>query len=342
MNIIYSSSDSYIKYTSISICSLFENNRELEIINVTILSTDIKEDSARILHKLSKKYNRQIRILDVSKQIREYLKDCNLPPFRGGFEVYSTLFLSRLFPELDRAIYIDADTLVLGSLKSLWEKSLEENVIGAVPDYGNYGLYSSSEDKSLLNQDGHYYNSGFLIYDFNNWRSQKIDNLIDTNIRLESLNFLIFDQSIINCFLKGKILTLPMKFNLTTSLHGISFKTFKKVFQLKDIEFDSAYFYENTRNVIVVHFVGQYFERPWINNGYSPYKDIYLNYSKLAGFKNIITSASPNAIFPFNVADKVSILLRRFNFYNVYARFRYHYSQLIYRFIKIFIPNLKR
>lgn len=335
MDIVYTSSDSYMKYTGVSIQSLYENNIDTKIINVYVLSSDISENSINNLKQIAGKFDRKITVKDISKDLSNFASKLGLKPFRGSYAVYASLFIEQIFPDLDRVIYLDADTLINSSLEGLWNKDIGSSPIAAVPEIGLYSGISSSEDNEILYGSDIYYNTGFILYNLCQWREQKINNIIESTIDSYGKPFRIVDQSIINLALKNKIFRLHLKYNYYTAVHAISYERMVKTFSnnpiFKKKEFDSA-----RESPCVIHFVGLDFERPWFRRGFSAYKDLYLSFlekTPWSGDKPEEFSTSKS--FVYKIYDEFSLILLNLKLYNFYHWYRYIFGQKIKKILNI-------
>ena len=67
MNVLYTCDNNYVWLLGISAISMFENNRELQNLNVYLLGENISNENKQILTKIGEKYNRQITIIEVPK-----------------------------------------------------------------------------------------------------------------------------------------------------------------------------------------------------------------------------------------------------------------------------------
>lgn len=88
--------------------------------------------------------------------------------------VLSRLLLARfLVSDIQRVLYLDADTMVRGSLKELWDAPLNEHgcIIGACPE----PTVSSKRMKALGHGGKPYFNAGVLLIDLESWRRNEIE-----------------------------------------------------------------------------------------------------------------------------------------------------------------------
>lgn len=116
--------------------------------------------------------------------------------------VWAKVDMITLLP-VERALYIDADILVRGDLKELWDVDLQGNVIGAVTDVG----FPMGHEKIAR---GRYFNAGVLLMDLAKIRAKKGD--------LEMLGKMMKDakfrdQDALNVHFATNWLSLDVKWN---------------------------------------------------------------------------------------------------------------------------------
>lgn len=125
----------------------------------------------------------------------------NYPPI-----VYATLFIPELLSDEDRVIYLDSDTIVVGSFKDLIGIDLKNNYCAAVLDVP----LPNFKDKVGFSSQDNYYNSGVLLMDLDKLRK---DNIQDKLVASIDKQVKYADQDVLNIVLKGRILTIPPKYN---------------------------------------------------------------------------------------------------------------------------------
>lgn len=135
MNIVYHASDSFAKVTGTSIVSIFENNKDIDEINVYVIEKNFTEDNKKKMEQLADKYNRRIIFIpmpDINKSEHLHLKKIKE---KWIFDSYCRLFLDKLLPEeVEKVLYLDGDVLNTGSLKELWSLDMGESSAAAVID----------------------------------------------------------------------------------------------------------------------------------------------------------------------------------------------------------------
>lgn len=107
------------------------------------------------------KHNKDINFYEITEDKQGLLKDFTKE--LCGFQHVSTacflrLLIPKCFPNLDRALYVDCDTLCLGDISELYNSSFEDNYLMGVRGI----VYSDMQAKQL--DIPHYINSGVLMF----------------------------------------------------------------------------------------------------------------------------------------------------------------------------------
>lgn len=334
VNIVYSSSDYYSQCTGISISSLLKNNQDIPEIKIFVLETGISEDNKSNIKMIGEKYNRSIEFINAQGKFDDYVKKLKFKYMRGSYNTYARVMLNAWFSDLDKVLLIDSDTLVVGSIKELWNIDMNDYLIGAVPEVAIYSPYSTYEDKKIIDNSNPYFNMGIVLCNLKRWREEKIDDLIEKKLNDYKKDFMIADQSILNYTINNQMKRLHLKYNYYTAMHAVSYSTIKKVFSEQNI-FGKNEFLEARNNPIIIHFVGHPFERPWFDRSTSVYKKEYLSYREETPWKDQALMPTPDAKnWMFGFYDKLTYRMLRINLFNITHWFRYAWAQKIKLFIK--------
>ena len=135
---------------------------------------------------------------------------------------YRVLLLDLLPADVDRAIYIDADTVVRGDLRPLWSIDLEGATAAAVRDPavhtlgGPRGLRRWREVG--LDPDAPFFNSGVLVIDVERWRRSGKGSDYAAYTHQWGQDSLGADQDALNVILHGEWLELDPRWNLQTEV----------------------------------------------------------------------------------------------------------------------------
>lgn len=216
--IFYACDDIFAKFAIVSVRSLIENADKNRRYRIHILNTGIS-DAHR--DELLKMQNQQFSICfpDVSAFL-ESIQD--RLPIRDYYTktTYYRLFISEMFPEYDKAIYIDSDTIVLGDIAELFDHDLKDNYVAAAHEQAmvQEDVYGTYVEKALGIDRQSYFNAGLLVLNCREFRSH---HLLAEFVKLLGIyNFVVTqDEDYLNVLCKDKVLWLHSGWN--TEVFGV-------------------------------------------------------------------------------------------------------------------------
>lgn len=206
--IFFSIDNSYAPYLAVALNSAIKNSSPDRSYRAIILHQELSEENQTRLSMLEKS-NFTIEFFEM-KQGLEAITDRSSNYLRCDYftlTIYFRLFIATMFPELDKAIYIDSDVVVLGDLAELYDIHLGKNLIGACQDksVANVPPLVKYMEKCVGVKKEEYINSGVLLMNLKALRENKFDehflNLLNT-YHFESI---APDQDYINAICNGKI-----------------------------------------------------------------------------------------------------------------------------------------
>ncbi len=212
--------DDYAKYAAAAIHSLMKKSNpkrhyrviimydRLSLPNRWRLRNMVTKNVAIEFHKM--KYNLYMQII-----VRYCAKRSGSGDFFASAVYYYRAFIARLFPQYDKGIYIDSDTILLDDIGKLYDIDLGENVIAArvdpkvamVPEFVNY------VEKALGIPAKDYVNSGVILMDLKKLRKLHYITRMTDLIKGDA-DLVAPDQDYLNVILKGKIKHLDKCWNM--------------------------------------------------------------------------------------------------------------------------------
>ena len=211
--IFYACDDNFVKYTIVSLKSMMENASKNHNYVIHILHTDICKENQQTIHEMATEHF-EIHFEDVT----DYLKSIDDKlPLRDYYSktTYYRFFIAELFPEYDKAIYIDSDTIVLGDISQLYTHTLGECYVGAAHEQAmvqedTYGTYV---EKVLGIDRNNYFNAGILLINCKQFREKKmLDQFMEL---LHIYNFVVTqDEDYLNLICKDNVLWLEQTWNI--------------------------------------------------------------------------------------------------------------------------------
>lgn len=139
--------------------------------------------------------------------------------FLSSASLYRLLLGELLPPDLRRVIYLDADTIVEGSLAPLYDLPLNDGaVLGAVPDAQSpwaAGPLGPTWQELGMDPSSDYFNSGVLLIDLEGWRRDRTGHRCLDLLRRLSPTW--GDQDGLNAVLENRWHHLPRRWNVQSA-----------------------------------------------------------------------------------------------------------------------------
>ena len=200
-NIAYAPDDKYINQTIVSMVSAVENNKEHEI-EFIIIHSKLSDNSIK---KLQDVPNCKLRLLQVDESIFTSLPLSHWVTVQAWFRIK----LPDMCQDLDKILYLDCDTLVLGDLSELFSIDLSDKYLAGVKDVWGVNKYCARLDM----KSGVYVNSGMLLFNAEYCRKEGFfDKIVDfANNNAKIIEFC--DQDSINKIADENKIVLHPKFN---------------------------------------------------------------------------------------------------------------------------------
>ena len=281
--ICYASSDFYARETGISLIGFFENNPDYEPHTVFILDYGILQSNKEKLNSVASSYGKVIEYLPAKQLLEGIQKSLHLKDFRGSLATYSRAFIDRIIPDyVQRLLYIDSDTVVIRSISELNIFDMGEACMAGIVSE----LFSSmikKGDLKLYSGNSRYYGCGVVLYDLNNWRTNKCYDKIINMLTIKSI-YPCADQTLINNSLSEHLFCkLPRKYNYNTHIYSphVEYDMLNKDGWNSKDEINDA-----IQSPVVVHYPGRPIDRPWYAGCKSRLKDFYLSYKEMSPWKN--------------------------------------------------------
>lgn len=210
--IFYACDDNFIKYTIVSLHSIIKNASPDYKYEVHILHTEISDEMKARLKELENKCFTLVfdDVTDNLANIADKL------PLRDYYSktTYYRLFIAEMYPQYDKAIYIDSDTIVQGDISSLYFNDIKDAYVGAcheqvmvqVDEYGTY------VEKVIGISRYNFFNAGLLLINCEQFR---IRYVLDKFIQLlHAYNFVVTqDEDYLNLICKDHVYWLDQRWN---------------------------------------------------------------------------------------------------------------------------------
>jgi lipopolysaccharide biosynthesis glycosyltransferase len=173
--------------------------------------------------------------------------------------------LPELLPELDRALYLDADALISARLDELWSTDLDGALVGAITNPLYDSMVPRIQDDLGVPDRASYFNSGVLLIDLAGWRSEGITDAIRAFVGEHPIMWP--DQDALNGVLYRRRLHLHPRWNAMPGLWDLP---------ARYLPYTANEIGEATAHPAIVHFVGPY--KPWHFRSRHPFRGQWFVY----------------------------------------------------------------
>ena len=281
-HIVYASDDKFAEILGVSLISLYENSQDMDDLVVYVLDSGINEENKNKIEEISKKYERElihwIQAKDINKELSIKAKTD-----RGSLSQYARLFISSdLPPNIDRVLYLDCDTIIVKSIRELWNLDLHGKTIGALRDAFSQ-QYRANID---LKKNDVMFNSGVMLIDLAQWKDQKTEEQLLNFIQKKKGQIQQGDQGALNAVLSRDTFCFAPWFNSVTIFYDFNYnemmiyrKPPKGFYSKEEIE-------KAVEDPVIIHFTTSFLsKRPWIVGSQHQYADVWLKYRNASPWK---------------------------------------------------------
>lgn len=178
------------------------------------------------------------------------------------------LFLPRLLPDRERVLYLDADTIVVDDLDSLWSMDLQGKALAAVTNPFPEALRGWPAELGLPGLES-YFNSGVMLLDLAAFRREKLDEKVLRHGIENAGRTRWGDQDSLVSVLHERRVPLDPRWNLLrlVIMAGHARELFPERVLRRAIQRPG-----------IVHFEGA--GKPWVSPGGHPYSHLYFRHAR--------------------------------------------------------------
>lgn len=280
ISVVTAVDENYIIPLAAMIRSMIENLKSRSKITLYVLHKRIGEQSKiRIRNSIDP---RKINVI-WTRVDDKMLQNLKTTEKRITLTTYYRLLVPYILPaHLEKAIYLDCDTIISEDIGMLWDSELGDKYLLAVPEMSKYSLYvSSPRGLSLFNKLGinpqcKCFNGGVLVINLKKWREDNVTSRIIDFLKTNKENILWWDQDGLNAILAGKWGELDPRWNLITQF-------FYHYSSWKESPFDEKIYNGLIKRPYIIHFNTK--AKPWHPDSRHPRKDLFFHYLDMTAWK---------------------------------------------------------
>lgn len=278
--VFFSTDENYIPFLAVTVRSLIENASSDNNYELYILNTDLSEESkSRILAMQTE--NVSINFVDVKERLSLLGNGLNLRDYYT-VSIYYRLFIPSMFPELQRAIYLDCDIVVLDDIAKLYDTEMGNMLLGVVPDQvvNSYSLFRDYVEDVVGVKWENYFNSGMLLMNLDALRKAQIEEKFLDIFNRYQFRTVAPDQDYLNHLCKDRVLYLDRSWNVMWSKEKYSGK------------------------LRIIHY--NMFRKPWIYADV-PFGDYFWQYADRTDYAEKIHAMRARFLFVQRIKDRVGL-----------------------------------
>ncbi|MDR2521846.1 MAG: glycosyltransferase family 8 protein, partial [Spirochaetaceae bacterium] len=207
MDVVFCIDENYAMPCGVALYSLLRTNQDMRV-NAHILGQGLSEASKSGLAQTAQTGGAAITFYEYAsygggRGVLPIPKNTKLTE-----AVYIRLFIAHLLPRtVNKALFLDADVLVVDCLKELWKTDITDVPAAAVLDANCSNIHFFNRLEYDISYG--YYNSGILLLNLTLWRNGEIARKCVDFALKNPEKCHCPDQDVINYCLRGKIKTLP-------------------------------------------------------------------------------------------------------------------------------------
>lgn len=237
--------------------SLAFNNKENKIVFNIFHEDFTDEDINKIKEKLKKYINMELKFFYISKDMVEGLPLIQHFRLATYFRVLSPMILK----DLNKLLYLDADMIIDGNIRKLWEINIDNYVLAAVREEAVGDL-----DKRLnIPTNYKYFNAGTVLLNLKKIREEKIFEKVLSYLKENSSEMLYLDQDALNALIYKEWLEIDEKWNYHNTF------VLKRFEKLENVLLDEP---------IIIHYTGPL--KPWHSESKHVLKYLYSKYEDIS------------------------------------------------------------
>ena len=214
----------YAPYAAAAIHSLTEHADPKRYYRVIILHDGLNlVNRIRLRSLVTRNVALQFKKISHSLYLKAVIMYCakrkGLGDFFSAAVYYYRFFIPRLFPQYEKAVYIDSDTILLDDVGKLFDLEMGENVVMAMPDpkVSVIREFRDYVDKAVGVPHKEYVNDGVMLMDLKKMRKMKYLSTMVDLIKKYDADLVAPDQDYLNVILKGRIGKLDARWNMEPS-----------------------------------------------------------------------------------------------------------------------------
>ncbi|MBQ7884844.1 MAG: glycosyltransferase family 8 protein [Clostridia bacterium] len=260
--VFFAVDDNYVPFLLVTLESITSNASKDNQYIFHVLNNGISESNIERLNQYNHD-NFKVELVNVAKAMQKIGDALHTRDYYSK-TTYYRLFIPNMFPQFDKALYLDCDIAVQGDVAELYSYELGSNYVGAIADESvSIVPEFSAYTKNFLGVDGNrYFNAGILVMNLKRLREIHFESKF-VNLISSYTFYVAQDQDYLNVICKDRVTYIPKIWN-------------KMPFEDKNM---------NLADIKLIHYNLSY--KPWHYDNII-YQEVFWKYAKQAGCEQLM------------------------------------------------------
>jgi lipopolysaccharide biosynthesis glycosyltransferase len=284
IHVVYCLDDGYAEPTSVSMASMLANTKSN--VHFHVISNRLSDENKAKLSSLSESFSHgDWNFYQVDFDINGFILESTI---HFTVETYYRFFIPKILPDLEKVIYIDGDTVIIGDISKLWNEYIEDGIIAGVVSDIRTEKFEERLKICGLKYYWHYFSAGVLLLKLKEFEKlYTLETLsatvIDLYKKFKNNNVYWYaDQEVLNYLFNGE--KYAKFLNLKYNLEDQNFNSYNYPYpygqnhHLRELN-------DANNSPIVIHYAGP--KKPWhLNNElmFSVHWRLYYKYKAFTPF----------------------------------------------------------
>ena len=212
--VFFATDNNYLPFLAVTLESILENSSRDYDYKIYVLHSGVCDKYREAIERYSRE-GFSVSFVDVTERLKEIAEHLHMRDYYTC-TTYFRIFIAEMFPQFDKALYLDCDLVALGDISALYGYELGDNLIGGAPCEGvnSFEVYK----KYVREVDGldpdYFFNAGVILMNLKAFREEGFyENFAKL---LKEYKFsLIQDEDYLNVLCQDRVLRLPRAWNKT-------------------------------------------------------------------------------------------------------------------------------
>ena len=210
--IFFAVDENYAPFLAVTLRLIIDHSSRDYNYTIYILTSDLTDYTFARLAKMRDE-NYTIKFVNIQEQLKKIGGKLFTRDYYTN-ATYYRIFIQNLFPQYDKALYLDVDILVMGDISELYNVDLGDNYVGAITEdiMTNIDVFGRYVEEFLGIERHKFFNAGVLVLNLKKYREEDVESQFLA--LLDKYKFRVTqDEDYLNVICKDKVKYIDQGWN---------------------------------------------------------------------------------------------------------------------------------